>query len=86
MPNENVVKIRMDKPMFGVFFFPVSSIIWEDCLPLFSLASMSSSQLEAVLCDKGSYWKCECDEQVDCGPGSTKTVALSPSSAGKTCV
>lgn len=21
MPNENVVKIRMDKPMFGVFFF-----------------------------------------------------------------
>lgn len=84
MPNENVVvKIGMDKP----FFLLASSIIWEVCLPLFSLASVSHGQLEAVLCDKGS----SCPEDVNVMNRWTVDLApprltLSPPTAGKTCV
>lgn len=41
----------MDKPAWFV-----SSVIWEDCLLLFSWASVSRGQLVVVLCDKESSW------------------------------
>lgn len=73
MPNENVVvKIGMDKPFF--FFFFCLQYHLGGLFASLSLASVSHGQLEAVLCGKGSSCpEDECDEQVDCGPGSTKT-------------
>lgn len=87
MANENVVKIRMDKPIFFNFIFCLQYHLGGLFASLFSSKYVSKpAGGSSVWQGKLLSWKCECDEQVDCGPGSTKTVALSPPSAGKTCV